>query len=288
VTTTVFDLRSVTPAIGAEVHGLDLSQPLPDEVVGELRAALARHLVLFFPDQSLTPDQQAAFGRRFGELTPAHPAIPSLEGHPEVLPIDSADDRAAFWHTDVTYVQTPPMGSILYMVELPEVGGDTCWVSLQAAYDALSEPVRQMLDQLVAYHHDPFFAADIAAKGGFEWDGKWIDKLYPAVHPVVRVHPETGRKGLFVNSQFTVMIDGMSRIESDGILDMLYRHCQRPEFCCRYRWKANSVAFWDNRATLHYAVDDYGGARRLAHRVTIRGEEPYGPAKPRRDADGKS
>jgi taurine dioxygenase len=277
---TSLQLRPVTPVIGAEVERVDLSQPLAPEVVAGIRQALARHLVLFFPDQELTPDQQAAFGRQFGELTPAHPVISSLEGHPEVLPIDSREDRASWWHTDVTFLPTPPLGSILYMVEVPEVGGDTMWVSLQAAYDALTAPIRDLCDKLVAYHHDPWFAADVDAKGGFMWDETWHERLYPAVHPVVRVHPESRRKGLFVNSQFTTMIEGMSEIESDALLGMLYRHCQRPEFSCRFRWRSGSVAFWDNRATLHYAVDDYGDGLRLGHRVTIRGEPTYGPARP--------
>ncbi|HMK63529.1 MAG TPA: TauD/TfdA family dioxygenase [Acidimicrobiales bacterium] len=274
------DVRPLTPNIGAEVGGLDLSKPLGDEVVAAVRAALGRHLVLFFMDQDLDPDQQAAFARQFGPLTPAHPVIASIEGHPEVLPIDSRQDRASWWHTDVTFLGTPPLGSILHMRELPPVGGDTMWVSMQAAYDALSEPVRDLCDRLIAWHHDAFFAADVDAKGGFEWDGEWHDRLYPADHPVVRTHPDTGRKGLFVNPQFTRFIGGMSPLESDALLDMLYRHCQKPEFSCRFRWRKGAVAFWDNRATWHYAVDDYGDSLRVAHRVTLRGDRPYGPAKP--------
>jgi alpha-ketoglutarate-dependent taurine dioxygenase len=279
-TTTALDLRPLTPVIGAEVFGLDLSQPLDDERIRQVRTALTSHLVLFFPDQDLTPEQQAAFTRQFGELTPAHPVIPALDGHPEVLPIDSRANKSAFWHTDVTYVSTPPLGTVLYMLEMPEVGGDTMWVNLQAAYDALAEPVRGLCDQLVAIHHDPWFAADVEANGGFEWDGAWVDKLYPAAHPVVRTHPETRRAGLFVNSQFTRLILGVSEVESAALLDMLYRHCQRPEFACRYRWHERTVAFWDNRATLHYALDDYGDAVRIVHRVTLRGDRPFGPAMP--------
>ena len=137
-----------------------------------------------------------------------------------------------------------------------------------------------MCDTLIAWHHDPWFAADVEANGGYEWDGRWHDKLHPTSHPVVRTHPETGRNGLFVNPQFTRFIQDMSTIESTAILDMLYRHCQRPEFSCRFRWKVGAVAFWDNRATLHYALDDYGDAIRVAHRVTLRGPKPYGPARP--------
>ena len=207
---------------------------------------------------------QADFARQFGEVTPAHPVIPSLEGNPEVLNIDGREDRASWWHTDVTFLQTPPLGSILHMREAPAVGGDTMWVSLQAAYDALAAPVRAMCDQLIAWHHDPWFAADVEARGGYEWDGRHHDKLFPVSHPVVRTHPETGRNGLFVNSQFTRFLEGVSKLESDSLLDMLYRHCQRPEFSCRYRWEAGAVAFWDNRATL--ALRPRRLRRRPAHR----------------------
>jgi taurine dioxygenase len=277
---TRLDIRPLTPAIGAELVGLDLSRPLPDETVAAVRAALVHHGVLFFRGQHLTPDSQTAFARQFGDLTPAHPVIPAIEGHPEVLRIDGSVDRAAWWHTDVTFLRTPPLGTILTMHEAPPVGGDTLWASTQAAYDALSEPVRTMCDGLLAVHHDPWFAADVAERGGFEWDGRHFDALRPAVHPVVRTHPETGRNGLFVNAQFTRTIIGMSTIESDAVLDMLYRHLQKPEFTCRFRWEAGSVAFWDNRSTLHYAVDDYGDATRIANRVTLRGSPPFGPAMP--------
>jgi alpha-ketoglutarate-dependent taurine dioxygenase len=279
---TGLDIRPVTRAIGAEVAGVDLRRPLDTDVVAALRAALAHHCVLFFRDQRLSPEDQVAFARQFGEPTPAHPVIPAVEGHPEVLRIDGRDDRAAWWHTDVTFMQTPPLGSILSMDEIPAVGGDTLWVSTQAAYDALSEPVRAMCDTLIALHHDPFFAADVAERGGMEWDGRRVDALTPVVHPVVRTHPETNRNGLFVNPQFTRLIIGLSPVESDGVLDMLYRHMQKPEFSCRFRWEAGSVAFWDNRATMHYAVDDYGDEVRVAYRVTLRGPVPYGPAMPPR------
>jgi alpha-ketoglutarate-dependent taurine dioxygenase len=278
--TTEIEVRPLSPVIGAEILGLDLSRPLGDEVVAQVRAALCKHLVIFFLDQDLDPEQQAAFASQFGEVTPAHPVIPSIPDHPKVLSIDGREDRASWWHTDVTFLPTPPLGSILHMRTLPEVGGDTMWVSLQAAYDALAEPVREMCDKLVAWHHDPWFAADVDARGGYEWDGTWREKLYPAAHPLVRTHPETGRNGLFVNSQFTKFIEGMSTLESECLLTMLYRHCQRPEFSCRFRWKPGAVAFWDNRATLHYALDDYGDALRIAHRVTLRGDLPYGPARP--------
>lgn len=274
------DVRPVSPIIGAEVYGVDLSQPLGAEVVSAIRAALVKHLVIFFPGQSITPEQQADFASQFGEPTPAHPVLPAIDAHPNVLSIDSREDRASWWHTDVTYVQTPPLGSILYMLEAPPFGGDTMWLNTQAAYDALSPVVRDLCDRLIAYHHDPFFAADVEAKGGYEWDGTWHEHLYPVSHPLVRTHPESGRNALFVNPQFTVGLEGVSKLESDALLDMVYRHYQRPEFMCRYRWRPGSVAFWDNRGTMHYTLDDYGSGLRLANRVTIRGDVPFGPARP--------
>jgi alpha-ketoglutarate-dependent taurine dioxygenase len=168
------------------------------------------------------------------------------------------------------------------MLDCPDFGGDTTWASLQDAYDRLAEPVRDMCDRLIAIHFDPWFAADVESRGGYDWQGEHHDKLLPALHPVVRTHPENGRNGLFVNPQFTQTILGMSKNESAAILDMLYRHCQQPELTCRFRWRPGSVAFWDNRATLHYALDDYGDQTRIAHRVTLRGDVPYGPAMPRR------
>ncbi|HSS10599.1 MAG TPA: TauD/TfdA family dioxygenase [Acidimicrobiales bacterium] len=278
------DIRRLTPASGAEVHGLDLSEPLAPSTVANVRAALCRHLVLFFPRQELSPDQQAAFARQFGQPTEAHPIMPALDDHPHVLPIDSRRNKSNFWHSDVTFMSRPPMGSILYAVLMPEVGGDTLWVSLQAAYDALAEPVRDLCDRLIGLHWDPSFAAEIEAAGGCTWAGKRIERLRPVVHPVVRVHPETGRKGLFVNQNFTTLILEVSPIESDGLLRMLFQHCQLPEFSCRYRWQQGTVAFWDNRASLHYATDDYGDALRIVHRVTLQGDRPYGPAMPARSA----
>ena len=277
------EVRPLSPLIGAEVVGPDLARPLGAGAVAAVRDALNRHHVVFFRDQELTPAQQADFARQFGTPTEGHPVIPALDGSPEVLAIDSREDRASWWHTDVTFLPTPPLGSILYMAVCPEVGGDTTWASLQDAYDRLSEPVRILCDSLIAVHHDPWFAADVDERGGFEWHGEHIDKLLPAIHPVVRTHPETGRRGLFVNPQFTRTILGLSDNESDAVLQMLYRHCTQPELTCRFRWRPGSVAFWDNRATLHYALDDYGDALRVAHRVTLRGDVPFGPAMPRRD-----
>jgi alpha-ketoglutarate-dependent taurine dioxygenase len=275
-------VNPLSPLIGAEIDGVDLSVPLSDRIVAEIRSALNTHHVIFFRDQDLSPAQQAGFARQFGEVTEGHPVIPAREDNSKVLVIDGREDRASWWHTDVTFLQEPVFGSVLYMIEAPEVGGDTTWSSLQDAYDRLAEPIRALCDQLIAIHFDPWFAAEVDERGGYEWHGEWHDKLLPALHPVVRTHPENGRKGLFVNPQFTQTILGLSKNESNAILEMLYRHCQQPELTCRFRWRAGSVAFWDNRATLHYALDDYGDAIRVANRVTLKGDVPYGPAMPER------
>ncbi len=280
--TAELDVRPLSPLIGAEIGGLDLAVPLGDDVVAAVRQALNTHHVIFFRDQDLSPERQEAFAAQFGQVTEGHPVIPAIEGNSKVLAIDSREDRASWWHTDVTFLETPAFASILYMLEAPAVGGDTMWASLQDAYDGLAEPVRALCDQLIAVHHDPWFAAEVDERGGYDWDGVRRPKLLPALHPVVRTHPETGRNGLFVNGHFTQTILGLSPLESRSLLDLLYRHCERPEYTCRFRWQAGSVAFWDNRATLHYALDDYGTTPRLAHRVTLRGDRPYGPAMPAR------
>ncbi len=282
-TDVALDVRPLSPKIGAEIHGIDLSgSPDPATVAG-IREALNQHHVIFFRDQELTPAEQTAFARCFGQVTEAHPVLPAIEGNPEVLAVDSREDRASWWHTDVTFVQNPPLGSLLYMMECPPVGGDTMWASLQDAYDGLSAALQALCDQLIAVHYDPWFAAEVDGRGGFEWDGVHHDKLLPAIHPVVRTHPENGRKGLFVNRHFTQTLLGLAEHESAALLELLYRHCERPEYTCRFHWEPGSLAFWDNRATLHYALDDYGDERRFAHRCTIRGDVPYGPAQPLSD-----
>jgi alpha-ketoglutarate-dependent taurine dioxygenase len=275
-TVTRLDIRPLGPNIGAEVLGVDLAADLSDETIAAIRAAWIHHQVIFFPDQHVDPESQVAFAKRFGEVTEAHPVEPALDGHPQVLPIDSIKDRTDFWHTDVTFMSRPPMGSILSAVTLPAVGGDTMFASLGAAYDSLAEPLRDLCDHLVAYHYDPNYAAIIAAGGGQDWDGSHIEQLFPVEHPVVRVHPETGRRGLFVNPQFTVALKDFPQAQGQALLRLLYDHSTRPELICRYRWQPGSVGFWDNRSTMHFGVNDYGGIHRVMHRVTLRGERPRG------------
>ncbi len=263
----------LTPHTGAEVRGVDLSQPLDESTFKEIHAALIDNGVIFFRDQHLTPDQQKAFGRLFGALH-LHPAAPSLlEGHPEILVIH-ADENSRHvagenWHSDVSCDLEPPMGSILYMHELPPVGGDTLFASMYAAYDALSEPMKRFLEPLTAMH-----------EGEHVYRGRYgvsdAGKVFPkAEHPVIRTHPVSGRKALFVNGGFTTRIKQLTRPESDALLQFLYRHVETPEFHCRFRWQVNSVAFWDNRCVQHHAMWDYYPQRRHGHRVTIKGDKPF-------------
>lgn len=267
------EVTKLTPHIGAEIGGVDLSRPLGNQEFQEVHDALMENLVIFFRGQHLTHDQHKAFGRRFGELV-AHPASPHCpEGHPEILTIhaDETSEHVAGeeWHSDVSCDETPPMGSILYLTEIPPVGGDTLFASMYAAYDALSAPVKALLDGLSATHDgEPVY------RGRFNY-AAGANGFPRAHHPVVRTHPVTGRKALFVNGNFTTRIDGLSKPESDALLQMLCRHAETPEFHCRFRWQPNSVAFWDNRAVQHHAMWDYYPQRRHGYRVTIKGDRPF-------------
>jgi taurine dioxygenase len=263
----------LTPHAGAEIRGVDLSQPLDEPTFKEIHAALIDNGVIFFRDQHLTPSQQKAFGRLFGELH-MHPAAPrELPEHPEILVIH-ADENSKHvagenWHSDVSCDLEPPLGSILYMHELPPVGGDTLFASMYAAYEALSEPMKRFLEPLTAMH-----------EGEHVYRGRYgvndAGRVFPkAEHPVIRTHPVSGRKALFVNGGFTTRIKQLKRPESNALLQFLYRHVETPEFHCRFRWQVNSVAFWDNRCVQHHAMWDYYPQRRHGHRVTIKGDTPF-------------
>lgn len=276
------DLEPLGPHFGSVVHGLDLATATDEEVVA-LRAALVERKVLFLRDQRLDETSQVELGRRLGELTASHPVVGGLdEAHPEVYALDSADNGFAdVWHTDVTFMKRPPLGSILRSVVLPPSGGDTNWADAQLAYDSLAAPVRQLVDQLTAVHDGTrefgYYLAQRRGGKGNVWDGETVTRLDPVEHPVVRVHPETGRKGIFVNPGFTSHIVGVSEFESRAILDLLYAHLTKPEHIVRHRWRLGDVALWDNRSTAHYANRDYGAERRVMHRITLRGDVPRGP-----------
>ena len=263
----------LTPVIGAEVHGVDLAQPLDERTFKEIHEAFTENQVLFFRDQHLTVEQHKAFGRLFGELV-VHPAAPQeLPDHPEILVIH-ADEKSKHvagenWHTDVSCDPTPPMGSMLYMHELPPVGGDTLFASMYAAYEALSEPMKRFLEPMTAIHDGEHV---YRGRYGVKDDGKVFPR---AEHPVIRTHPVSGKKALFVNRGFTTKIVPLKRPESDALLQFLFRHVETPEFQCRFRWQVNSVAFWDNRCVQHHAMWDYYPQRRHGHRVTIKGDVPF-------------
>lgn len=270
----------VTTAIGALVEGVDLSQELTQPQVDRLAELLAQHQVLFFRDQPLTPQQQVRFASRFGTLH-VHPIYPVLPELPEILVLDTHKDFLPDndnWHTDVTFSETPPMAGILAAKQMPSSGGDTLWSSCSAAYDGLSQPMRGFLDGLTAQHSvaksfpPERWQNDPAFKERYE---RAVAKHPPVNHPVVRTHPVTGRKGLFVNGGFTTHINELRPTESRVLLDFLDAHAGRPEFTVRWRWKVGDLVFWDNRVTQHYAVADYLPERRVVYRATVNGDKPY-------------
>src|ERR1700751_3396544 len=266
-------LDKLTPIIGAEIGEVDLSQPLGNRTFDEIHRALAENLVIFFRDQHLTEEQHLAFGRFFGDLH-LHPAAPHAPGHPELMIIhadkDSPRATGEGWHSDVSCDIEPPMGSILYIRQCPPHGGDTLFASMYAAYEALSERMKGYLDGLPALHDGACVYRGLYANYGV------ADKAaYPqAEHPIVRTHPVTGKKALYVNRGFTRYIVGIPRDETDAVLAYLYQHAENPLFQCRFRWSANAIAFWDNRCAQHRAMWDYWPHTRSGTRVTIKGERP--------------
>ena len=260
----------LSPNIGAEIGNVDLCVPMPDPVLSEIRQALVENQVIFFRDQPMSVEQHKAFARMFGELF-VHPASTPVAGHRELIRIH-ADEKSTKvageeWHTDTSCNEAPPMGSILHLQVVPEVGGDTLFASMYAAYEALSPAMKETLGQLTAHH-----------SGGAAYRGFYEDtagKTYPeSDHPIVCVHPESGRKLLFVNSFYTTHINGLAKRESAQLLEFLFRHVETPEFQCRFRWRPQSVAFWDNRCTQHRAIWDYFPSRRSGYRIQIEGRAP--------------
>jgi taurine dioxygenase len=265
---------AVTPVIGAEIQGIDLGQPLDAATVQWLHEALTRHQVLFFRDQDISVEAQMALGRWFGQLV-AHPNDPGLPHHPEVMIIhaDATSKRIAGerWHSDVSCDPEPPLGSILRIHTLPESGGDTLFASMYAAYDALSETMQRFLAGLTAVHDGAPYYRSVNRRLGRDDGGR----SYPrAEHPVVRTHPVSGRKALFVNEMFTTHVVGLSEAESVALLDFLFEHIRQPRFQCRFRWAKHSIAFWDNRCVQHQAIWDYWPQTRSGYRVTIKGDRP--------------
>ncbi|MCA3720556.1 TauD/TfdA family dioxygenase [Phenylobacterium sp.] len=268
-------IRRVAGALGVEISGVDLSQDLPDEVIAEIRDALVEHQVIFFRDQRLTPERQVAFGRRFGPLN-IHPYVKGMETHPEVMEvIKEPADKTNFgggWHSDMSFLERPAIGSILYAVELPDWGGDTLFSSQVAAYEALSAGMKATLEGLRAVHSagreysaQGHSAQKRASMSVVEAEGA----VGEYVHPVVLVHPESGRRALYVNPAFTMRFEGWTKRESRPLLDFLFEHCRYEGYTCRFNWRPGSVAFWDNRQVWHFALNDYPGQRRHMRRVTV-------------------
>ena len=266
-----FTAHRVTPYMGAELDGIDLTRPLTSGQAEELQDALARFQVIFFRDQKISHDAHKALGLLFGPLA-IHSAVAGIEGHPEIVAIH-ADANSKYvagesWHSDLSADEAPPLGSILYLHTVPPTGGDTMFSSMYKAYDALSDRMKAYLAGLEAVHDaNPVYHALF----------KDYDKRYPvATHPVIRKHPVTGKKCLFVNSSYTTRIEGLSDEESRAILTFLFDHVKNPNFQVRFRWRPHSIAFWDNRAVQHLAVWDYFPQVRSGYRVTISGEKPVG------------
>lgn len=269
------EVTPVTPVIGAEIRGVDLTRDLSDEQWREIHDAFLRYSVIFFRDQRpMTPEQQIAFGRRFGPLH-IHPAAPHMEGHPEVFVIhahkDSKIANGEFWHSDVSCDQEPPLGSILQIHTLPPSGGDTLFASMYAAYDDLSPRMKTYLEGLSAVH-----ASEHIYRGRYSDRGvNDAGKVYPsATHPVIRAHPETGKPSLFVNRTFTTRIESLPEEESRAVLQFLFQHAESPWYQTRFQWRQNDVAMWDNRCTQHMAIWDYWPNERKGHRVTVKGDRP--------------
>ncbi len=269
-------VRPIAGALGAEIEGVDLSRPLDAAAAAAIRRALLEHLVIFFRDQKLTPQQQLAFARAFGEPM-EYPQLKGLPDCPLITPVVKLEhERVNFggvWHSDTTYLERPPMGSMLYAIEIPPCGGDTLFANQYLAYEALSEGLRRTLAGLVGVNTSTKAAASKTREDRMRAAGEDL-KVLAGEHPVVRTHPETGRKSLYVNVGHTERFKGWSEAESRPLLEFLFAHQVQPEFTCRFRWQPGSLAFWDNRCTQHNPVNDYHGYRRVMHRVTLAGDVP--------------
>jgi taurine dioxygenase len=274
---TLIDVHPIAGALGAEILGLDLSRALDDATFAAIRETFVAHGVIFFRDQRLTPEQHISFAERFGPINvnrfftpvPGYPTIAEVRKEPE-----QRRNIGEVWHTDHSYDEIPALGSVLLAREVPETGGDTMFASMALAYDTLSDGLKRTLEPLRAVHSSRHIFGPGAGYHGNDLKDRLANPelaTQDAVHPVVIRHPESGRKTLYVNPNFTVGIEGWTVEESRALLGYLYQHAVRPEFTCRFRWREGSIAVWDNRATWHFAINDYHGHRRLMHRITIEG-----------------
>jgi taurine dioxygenase len=272
------DVKPIAGALGAEIHGIDLASELDSGAVAAIRRALLDHLVIFFRDQELPPDRFLAFARRLG--TPVeYPLVKGIEGYPEIIRVAKLEHETVnfggIWHSDTTYLETPPMGTMLVAREVPPVGGDTLFANMYLAYETLSDGMKRLLDGLKGVSTSLKADATRTREDRIKSDPTTQSRQeFIAEHPVVRTHPETGRKALYVNVAHTVRFAGMTEAESAPILRYLFQHQVQPEFTCRFAWRVGSLAFWDNRAAQHNPVNDYHGYRRVMHRITLAGDRP--------------
>lgn len=272
------EIRPLSGAIGAEIVGVDLSGDLDDDTVAAIRRAWLDHLVLFFRDQDLSPQRFRGLARRFGEPV-EYPFLKGLEGFPEITPVVKLPHETVnfggLWHSDTAYLDEPPMGTMLLAREVPPYGGDTLFANMYLAYESLSPGMRHLLDGLVAVNSSAKADVTKTREDRMRESARAeAPREYVAEHPVVRTHPETGKKALYVNTGHTVRFRDMTEEESAPLLEFLFRHQTKPEFTCRFRWGAGSLAFWDNRCAQHNPVNDYHGLRRVMHRVTLKGDRP--------------
>jgi taurine dioxygenase len=273
-------VHPIAGMLGAEISGVDLSKDLDDATIAAIRRAWLEHLVIFFRDQELTPRRFLEFGRRFGEPI-EYPFVTGLPETPEVIPVLKLEHEqvnfGGIWHSDTTYLEVPPMASMLIAREVPPAGGDTEFANMYVAYDTLSDGMKRLLEPLSAVNSSALADVSRTREDRLKDSGRReAAKHYEAEHPVVRVHPETGRKALYVNVAHTERFSGMTREESLPLLRYLFQHQVRSEFTCRFRWQPGSIAFWDNRCAQHNAINDYPGRRRLMHRLTLAGDRPRG------------
>ena len=274
----MFTVKPLAAALGVELSGVDFASGLTPEVFQEVRRLLVEHQVIFFRDQDIRPQQHHDLAASFGPLQ-THPAYSTVDGFPEITILESTAENPSkieAWHTDMTFRQHPPMGAVLRSKVIPEQGGDTLWASMTAAYDALSAQMKEFLSGLTAEHDFSWgFKESLAEPGGRERLAQAVANNPPVVHPVIRTHPESAKKVLFVNSLFTTRILELEKQESAALLEFLYEHVTTPEFSCRFNWEPNTIAIWDNRSTQHKPINDYFPAHRMLHRIVIDGDMPY-------------
>ena len=276
------EVTPIAGACGAEISGIDLSEDLDEQRLSEVKRAFHENLVIFFRNQDMTEEQHKAFGRKFGTLN-VHPRYVPIEGHPEIIPVrkDPEDKNVVggVWHQDLTHLEEPPLGSILYALVVPPVGGDTLFANQYMAYQTLSDGMKKLLDGLIAVHDNRIQAPNIAVNRNSKYTSKLRNNPDEAdepevEHPVIVTHQGTGRKALYVNRSRTHRFKDMTEEESKPLLEFLFEHSYKPEFTCRFRWEKGSVAFWDNRCLMHRALNDYPGYKRYMNRVTVNGTRP--------------